>query len=550
MRILVVEDDTDLNRQLVTALEEAGYVVDSAADGEEGHFLGETEPYDAVVLDLGLPTLDGLSVLENWRRDGRTMPVLILTARDRWSDKVAGIDAGADDYVAKPFHMEEVLARVRALVRRAAGHASNELICGPVRLDLRAGRVTVDGNPIKLTSHEYRLLSYLLHHRGKVISRTELTEHLYDQDFDRDSNTVEVFVGRLRKKIGASGTVLESPVTTDRDAVAKAQQTGSRQWSLASRLVFVAAVWSTITLALAGVFLVSLYQSASERAFDAQLEVHIKGLIAGMLETGQNGGPETLIQSVAAPVYRGDPRFSLPLSGWYWTVRRADNPSIMFASESLLGDPLNTPPIGDMDSSAGFVSGPTGDEVRVLQQRITIGEASYVIAVGAATAGFWADIAEFSRTVTLTLCIVGIGLILAIFLQVRVGLRPLARLRSSLSAVRLGETERIDEALPREISPLAVELNALIVSNKEIVERARTHVGNLAHGLKTPLSVISNEARASQGPFADKVSEQAAIMSTQIQHHLERARRFPNYDPRCFSVCESQHLAQCPDFSM
>ncbi|WP_299472094.1 response regulator transcription factor [uncultured Roseibium sp.] len=203
MRILVVEDDSDLNRQLVSALEEAGYVVDSASDGEEGHFLGDTEPYDAVVLDLGLPTLDGLSVLENWRRDGRTMPVLILTARDRWSDKVAGIDAGADDYVAKPFHMEEVLARVRALVRRAAGHASNELTSGSVRLDLRAGRVTVDGSPIKLTSHEYRLLSYLLHHQGKVISRTELTEHLYDQDFDRDSNTVEVFVGRLRKKIGS-----------------------------------------------------------------------------------------------------------------------------------------------------------------------------------------------------------------------------------------------------------------------------------------------------------------------------------------------------------
>lgn len=203
MRLLIVEDDQDLNRQLVTALEEAGYAVDSAFDGEEGHFLGDTEPYDAVVLDLGLPKLDGLSVLENWRRGGRTMPVLILTARDRWSDKVAGIDAGADDYVAKPFHMEEVLARVRALVRRAAGHASNELTCGNVRLDLRAGRVTVDGSAIKLTSHEYRLLSYLLHHQGKVISRTELTEHLYDQDFDRDSNTVEVFVGRLRKKIGA-----------------------------------------------------------------------------------------------------------------------------------------------------------------------------------------------------------------------------------------------------------------------------------------------------------------------------------------------------------
>jgi len=201
MRVLVVEDDLNLNRQLVAALTDAGYVVDSATDGEEGHFLGDTEPYDAVVLDIGLPQMDGISVLEAWRRDGRQMPVLLLTARDRWSDKVQGIDAGADDYVAKPFHMEEVLARMRALVRRAAGHASNEITAGPVRLDVKAGRVTVDGQAIKLTSHEFRLLSYLMMHKGKVISRTELTEHLYDQDFDRDSNTIEVFVGRLRKKL-------------------------------------------------------------------------------------------------------------------------------------------------------------------------------------------------------------------------------------------------------------------------------------------------------------------------------------------------------------
>lgn len=201
MRILVVEDDTNLNRQLKEALTEAGYVVDVAFDGEEGHFLGDTEPYDAVVLDIGLPQMDGLSVLEEWRRAGKTTPVLLLTARDRWSDKVQGIDAGADDYVAKPFHMEEVLARLRALVRRAAGHASNEITAGPVRLDARSGRVTVDGQAIKLTSHELRLLSYLMHHKGKVVSRTELTEHLYDQDFDRDSNTIEVFVGRLRKKL-------------------------------------------------------------------------------------------------------------------------------------------------------------------------------------------------------------------------------------------------------------------------------------------------------------------------------------------------------------
>jgi two-component system OmpR family response regulator len=202
MRLLIVEDDPDLNRQLCTALADAGYAVDKAFDGEEGHFLGESEPYDAIVLDLGLPKMDGISVLESWRRGGKDTPVLILTARDRWSEKVQGFDAGADDYVAKPFHMEEVLARIRALLRRAAGHASSELSCGPVHLDTRTSRVTVDGNNVRLTSHEYRLLAYLMHHNGRVVSRTELVEHLYDQDFDRDSNTIEVFVGRLRKKLG------------------------------------------------------------------------------------------------------------------------------------------------------------------------------------------------------------------------------------------------------------------------------------------------------------------------------------------------------------
>ena len=202
MRVLIVEDEKDLNRQLKEAVTEAGYAVDVAHDGEEGHFLGDTEPYDAVILDIGLPKMDGLTVLETWRADGRKMPVLLLTARDRWSDKVAGIDAGADDYVAKPFHIEEVLARLRALIRRASGHASSELVCGPLKLDTRASKAEIDGQVLKLTSHEFRLLSYLMHHRDKVVSRTELVEHLYDQDFDRDSNTIEVFVGRLRKKMG------------------------------------------------------------------------------------------------------------------------------------------------------------------------------------------------------------------------------------------------------------------------------------------------------------------------------------------------------------
>jgi two-component system OmpR family response regulator len=221
VRLLVVEDDKDLNRQLVAALEQAGYAVDRAFDGEDGGHLGETEPYDAVVLDLGLPMVDGVTVLQQWRRAGKTMPVLILTARDRWSDKVAAFDAGADDYVVKPFHVEELLARLRALLRRAAGHATSEITCGPVRVDTRASRVLVDGTPVKLTSHEYRLLAYLMHHQGRVVSRGELVEHLYDQDFDRDSNTIEVFVGRLRKKLGVEviqtirglGYVLAAPGT-------------------------------------------------------------------------------------------------------------------------------------------------------------------------------------------------------------------------------------------------------------------------------------------------------------------------------------------------
>jgi two-component system OmpR family response regulator len=203
MRILLVEDEKDLQRLLKKALGDAGYVVDLATDGEEGHFLGDTEPYDAVILDLGLPKMDGVTVLEKWRKSGKTMPVLILTARDRWSDKVAGFDAGADDYLAKPFYTEELLARLRALLRRAVGIATAEIEIGKLHIDPRASRVTYDGNPVKLTSQEYRLLAYLAHHRGKVVSRTELVEHLYDQDFDRDSNTIEVFIGRLRKKTDA-----------------------------------------------------------------------------------------------------------------------------------------------------------------------------------------------------------------------------------------------------------------------------------------------------------------------------------------------------------
>jgi two-component system, OmpR family, response regulator len=203
MRVLLVEDESTLRSQLRESLQAAGYAVDEADNGRDAHFMGETEPYDAVILDLGLPVLDGLTVLKRWRSGGRSMPVLILTARDNWHEKVAGIDAGADDYLTKPFHIEELLARLRALIRRASGLASPIIEYGGLVLDTRTGRATLDGQALALTSHEHKVLDYLMHRPGQVVSRTELSEHIYSQDFDRDSNTIEVFVGRLRKKLPA-----------------------------------------------------------------------------------------------------------------------------------------------------------------------------------------------------------------------------------------------------------------------------------------------------------------------------------------------------------
>jgi two-component system, OmpR family, response regulator len=204
LRILVVEDEASLARQLTGALGQAGYAVDCAADGERAHILGHDEEYDAVVLDLGLPKMDGLTLLRQWREAGRNMPVLVLTARGSWHEKVTGIDGGADDYMAKPFRMEELLARLRALIRRASGKVNPELRCGALVLDPRAGKVTLDGATVRLTSHEFRVLSYLMHHSQRVVSQSELIEHIYAQSFDRDSNTIEVFIARLRRKLGPS----------------------------------------------------------------------------------------------------------------------------------------------------------------------------------------------------------------------------------------------------------------------------------------------------------------------------------------------------------
>lgn len=293
----------------------------------------------------------------------------------------------------------------------------------------------------------------------------------------------------------------------------------ARRRSLAARLVLVASLWSVAALAVAGFILVELFRDTVERGLDSQLEVYQKAIIGAMAPSDG--------QTINRPENLGEPRFSLPLSGWYWTIADWPEWKLVYASGSLVGDPLLVPPLPfGQRTGGGFATGPGGEELRVSQRIISFDGKSYLIAVGGKTEGLRKDLAAFTEQVVLTLSVFGIGLIAAIFVQVRFGLLPIRRMQQSLAAVRDGAAEQIDESVPRELAPLAIELNALIRSNAEIVERARTHVGNLAHALKTPLSVISNEASASGGDaFAQKVAEQAQLMRTQVDHHLERARQ-------------------------
>ncbi|WP_189434934.1 ATP-binding protein [Pseudovibrio japonicus] len=288
-----------------------------------------------------------------------------------------------------------------------------------------------------------------------------------------------------------------------------------QQASLAWRLIFVAMLWALVSLVFAGAILVALFREAGVNALDDRLEVHMTAIVSALAAEGDQ--QDLALRGI------GDPRFSMPLSGWYWTVQRNDN--ILFESESLFGDKLKLEPMRGARELKRDIVGPAGRDLRVLQRRILFsGLQSVTIAVAGSTREVGESTASFAWQAAITLGALGLGLVAAIFLQVRFGLRPLNELQESLGRVRQGKEEEVQEKLPKELKPLAVELNALIHSNREVVEHSRTQVGNLAHALKTPLSVISNEARSSDDPLAQKVSEQADLMKGQVQHYLEKAR--------------------------
>ncbi len=423
-----------------------------AFDGEEGQFLGETEPYDAVILDLGLPKVDGVSVLNAWRREGRKMPVIILTARDRWSDKVQGFDAGADDYVTKPFHMEELLARVRALLRRATGHATSEISCGPVRLDTRSGRVVVDGNPVKLTSHEYRLLSYLMHHTGRIVSRGELTEHLYDQDFDRDFehhrgvHRPPAQEARRRHHPDRARPRLSSRYGPDQDvngrpiSIGSVAQIGSadarlvRSRSLAGRSIAVrlavsALFWSFAILLIAGLILSALYRDNTERAFDQRLLVYANTLAseprrAGRSGPGSRAGRRSALRAAA---------LGLVLAGR--PARRRGRRYPQLRNPSSAGNCRRSSPPDDQHFGQirrGYGKAPDDRELRIIERDIDLGEdGRFIIRV----AGPADEIDDRRPPLSSSRCIVtflllGLALGFTTLLQIRFGLRPLANLRS------------------------------------------------------------------------------------------------------------------------
>ena len=453
MRVLLVEDDRRIASDVVRALEAAGYLVETASDGEEAWFRGDTEDYGAIILDLGLPGMDGLAVLKRWRANGRRTPVLILTARGSWAERVDGIDAGADDYLPKPFRMEELLARLRSIVRRSAGHAASVVEAGEITLDERQMKVSLRGVPVSLSPLEYRLVSYLLLHRGRVVSQHELDENVYGHDEDHE---FECPRGPDRPR------AQEARRRVDRNAPRlRLHRTGAAgmSWnSLRLRLVAGGIVAILVALTIAGVGLTVLFERHIARTIADDLDVHLKQLIAG-IDVDADG---RLV--VARPP--ADPRFADPLSGLYWQVGSEDGQ--LLRSRSLWDTTLFLP---NDDLSTGEVHrhearGPANARVLIAERGINLtikGRPTPVhIAVAVDLARVSAAGLAFAKDLAAALSVLGLVLAIATYIQVALGLRPLAVLRRDIADIRSGRSHRLPPAAPVEVLPLVDEVNALL----------------------------------------------------------------------------------------
>ena len=486
MRLLVVEDDPDLNRQLATALTDAGYVVDRAFDGEEAHYLGETEPYDAVILDIGLPKLDGISVLEAWRRSGRAMPVLLLTARDRWSDKVQGFDAGADDYVAKPFHLEEVLARIRALLRRSVGHAKSEFLCGPVRLELahgprhrgrRSGAPHLPRIPPPFLPHAPYRARGLPHRAGRASLRPGLRPRLEHHRGVRRPHPQEARGRGHPNRARARLSRLRRPATP-----AERMRTNS----LAFRLFLSATTWTVVILLATGVSLL-LALSRGRRTLlrrpSRRLPAHAGRRRAAPEEGGERGH-----------VSLGEPLFELPLSGWYWQITRLNAPKPETrVSRSLWDGTL--PHLVDQQvrpstdgTRRAYVDGPEDQRLRLVERTVDLGEeGKYLVSVAGDPQEIEEELRAFNHTLAITFIMLAAVLLLITMFQVRFGFAPLKRISEGLAAIRAGRAERLEGQFPVEIEPLARET--------ERIDRGEPPGGRAgAHACRQPRACAENAA--------------------------------------------------------
>jgi two-component system sensor histidine kinase PhoQ len=479
MHILVVEDEPRLREQLRDRLRHSGYVVDVAADGEEGLYYGEEYPLDLAIIDIGLPKLSGIELIQRLRARDKHFPILILTARGNWQDKVDGLETGADDYLVKPFRFEELEARLNALLRRASGWSKPVLDCGPISLDTVKQAITVAGKPVELTAFEYRVLEYLMLHAGEVISKTELTDNLYEQDYDRDSN-------------------------------------------VHSRLLLAASLVLAGFLGATGLALDKAFRVSAKAAMQDRLQSHIYALLAAADED-DNG-------RMIPPRELPEPRFSKPDSGLYAIITGTSGDPL-WHSGSLTGrdlDLTDRQQPGERRFSRLTRAGLPLYALAfgVAWEDFAGTEALYTFTVAEDTTVFQAEIDSFRSTLWRWLGGMALVLLLAQGVILRWGLRPLRTVTRDLQQIEKGHAERLDGRYPRELAGLTSSLNSLIEHGKAVQVRYRNSLDNLAHSLKTPLAILQSGQPGSSGDLDaghSLVREQVERMDAIISHQLQRA---------------------------